>query len=305
MDGELAETASRQYGLITHAQALDVGLSGKAVKHRVETGRWRPHHVGVYAVAGAPRPWEQRVLAACLAAGAGAVASHRCAAQLWSLDGATSGAVEISVARPGLHRLAGVSLHRSTELDRSLPTVQAGIPVTAPTRTLVDLGAVVRPWMVERALDDALARRLVTLAGVRRELETVARKGRRGPGVLRDLLSDRADAAGLAESPLEVRMLRLCRDHHVPEPVCQFEVREALRLIGRVDFAFPDRRLAIEVDGYEFHSTLTAFQRDRARQNDLVAAGWTVLRFTWGDVTRRPERVASSIHRLLVALKAG
>ena len=97
-------------------------------------------------------------------------------------------------------------------------------------------------------------------------------------------------------------MLRICRQHAVPMPACQFEIRSGRRLLGRVDFAFPDRRLAIEVDGYEHHASLDAFQRDRARQNDLVAAGWTVLRFTWDDVHQRPERVAAAILRLLGAL---
>ncbi len=100
-------------------------------------------------------------------------------------------------------------------------------------------------------------------------------------------------------------MLRICRDHLLPVPVCQFEVRLGRRLLGRVDFALPDLRLAIEVDGYERHASLQAFQHDRARQNDLVAAGWTVLRFTWDDLRQRPERVAGAVFRVLGALKVG
>lgn len=296
--------ASGQIGLITHDQALDMGLSEKAIRHRVESGRWLRRHMGVYAVAGAPRSWEQDVLAACLAAAHGAVASHRAAAALWGLDGKRRDVVELSVSRPLCHRLRGVIVHRSTDLERSMPAIRAGIPTTSPMRTLVDLDAVMPPWNVERALDHALSRRLVTVAGVRRELDALARKGRRGAGVLRALLEDRGDSSFGTDSVLEARMLRLCRDHGLPLPVGQYDVRRGSRLLGRVDFAFPDLRLAIEVDGYEHHTSLEAFQHDRARQNDLVAGGWTVLRFTWDDVTRRQEHVAAAVLRLLGALKA-
>ena len=123
--------------------------------------------------------------------------------------------------------------------------------------------------------------------------------------MLRTLLDQRSDAARLSESVLEAHMLRLLRDHSLPGPVAQHEVRVGRRFVGRVDFAYPRRKVAIEVDGYECHSSLAAFRRDRARQNELVAAGWTVLRFTWDDVVHRPERVAGVLHRVLVAIAAG
>jgi len=294
-DRRLASIAAGQRGLLTYGQALGAGLSAEAVKRRLRRGRWESCHEQVYRIAGSPRAWEQEVLAACLAAGPDAVVSHRSAARLWGLDGFGKHEVEITVARPLCHRLRGVVVHRSTDLDRSMPTTRDGLVVTNPMRTLIDVGAVVRPRLVERALDHALGRRLVTLAGLRSELEAVARRGRRGAGVMRALLEERCGDAGVPDSVLEGRMLRICRDHALPIPVCQFEVRLGQRLLGRVDFAYPERRLAIEVDGYERHASLEAFQHDRARQNDLVAAGWTVLRFTWEDVLQRPERVAAAI----------
>ena len=69
----------------------------------------------------------------------------------------------------------------------------------------------------------------------------------------------------------------------------------------QIDVAFPDIRLAIEVDGFAYHSGDERFQRDRSRQNLLIAAGWRVLRFTWADIEDRPEYVISSIHSLLAA----
>lgn len=111
--------------------------------------------------------------------------------------------------------------------------------------------------------------------------------------MIRALLDERGVTTGDPESVLEARMLGLLAAHELPMPICQYEVRVGERLLGRVDFAYPAQRVAIEVDGYESHSSLDAFRRDRVRQNDLVEAGWLVLRFTWDEVTERPERVAA------------
>ena len=79
----------------------------------------------------------------------------------------------------------------------------------------------------------------------------------------------------------------------------QHEVRHGGRFVARADFAYPDRGLVVEVDGFESHASPRALQSDLHRQNELVALGWTVLRFTWADVVRRPERVASAVRRVL------
>lgn len=303
MQRGISGVARGQEGLLTLAQVRTNGMSRWVARYRVGSGRWERAQRGIYRVAGAPWSWRQDLLAACLAAGRGAAASHRSAACLWELEGVDWGVVEISVVRSRYHRLDGVIVHRSTDLSPAVATVRHGVPVTTPARTLVDLGAVLPERMVELALDSALGRRLVTVAGVRLALDAVARRGRRGVGVLRSLLEDRSDSARMGATTLEARMRRLCRDHGIPELTFQHEVRTGRRFIGRVDFARPDLRLAIEVDGYEWHSSLEAFGHDRARQNELVAAGWTVLRFTWNDVTKGPERVANAIRRILVALR--
>ena len=96
-------------------------------------------------------------------------------------------------------------------------------------------------------------------------------------------------------------MMRLCHSHGLPMPRFQYVIRRGKVFVAKVDFAYPEIKLAIEVDGYETHSSLDAFQHDRSRQNDLVELGWTVLRFTWDDVVHRPEAVASRIRRVLGA----
>jgi len=300
MEPTINAITSGQHALITLDQARAEAMTARAARHQIDMGRWVRSHVGVYRVAGAPASWRQDLMAACLAAGDGAMASHRSAARLWGLIGEEL--LEVSMPRPGCHRLAGVVVHRSTDLHTTRALHCDGIPVTPPARTLVDLGAVVHQRVVEWALGVALGRQLVTADDLRSTLDAVGRKGRRGAGVLRRLLESTSDGELGSESVLEARMWRVCRDHGLPAPVGQHEVRAGRRFVGRVDFAYPDVRLAIEVDGYESHSSLGAFRQDRARQNELVAAGWTVLRFTWHDVTRQPERVATSITRVLGAL---
>jgi len=287
--------------LFTLEQALEAGYSLRQIQHRRETRCWEQMHDGVYRVAGVPPSWEQQVLAACLAVGTGAVASHRAAARLWGIDEWRRPLVELSVPSGRQPRIDGVIVHRSRDLGPGVCTIRDGIPVTTPVRTLLDLGAVQGAWAVERSLGVALGRQLVTLAGLRTTLDAVARRGRRGVGVLRMLLDKRSEGDDLSESVLEARMLRLCREQGLRAPVCQHEVRHGTRFVGRIDFAYPADRVAIEVDGYESHSSLDAFRRDRARQNQLVALGWTVLRFTWDDVVHHPGRVAKAVTGVLRA----
>ena len=148
----LARLAASQHGLVSRPQAVELGLTDAAIKWRCSTGTLRALHPGVYVVGGAPDTWHQRMLGACLAAGGLAVASHRSAARLWGLLG-DHDLVELSVLRPKGPRPTGALWHRSRHLVPGHTTVRQGVPVSNPMRTLVDLGAVVKPWIVEDALD--------------------------------------------------------------------------------------------------------------------------------------------------------
>jgi very-short-patch-repair endonuclease len=161
-------------------------------------------------------------------------------------------------------------------------------------RTIIDLGAVCPAHLVEDALDRALIDRLCTMAAVEWELARIARPGRRGAGVLHQVLDRRALGSGRPEGLLEARFAQLVKRYGLPEPVFQFEFGGF-----RIDFAFPHVLLAIEVDGYLAHASRAAFQADRERQNQLVAAGWAILRFTWEDVVCRPAKVAAAIQEAI------
>lgn len=292
---------SGQHGLVTRGQLTGAGLSPGRLQRWLDAGRLVAARPSVYRLAGAPVTWEQRLLAAVLSAGGGAMASHRSAGRLWGLlDG---DAVEITVGADRRPRLPGAVVHRSGDVAGAHAVCRDGIPATTPLRLLADLGAVLSHAAVEDVLDAALARRLVTVAGAEHALDEVGRRGRAGAGVLRDILDRRALARDRPDSLLEPRMARLLRSAGLPPAAFQHELRHSGRFVARVDFAYPAVRLAIEVDGWAPHSSPAAFQSDLTRQNALVALGWTVLRFTWGDVVHRPDAVAAQVAGVLRTLR--
>ena len=278
------QRARVQHGLVSRGQLTDAGVAERTLGHWLETGRLERVHAGVYRLAGAPITWEQQAMAAVL--GSTAVLSHRAAARLWGLADHDEFEITTAGARP---RRGGVVVHRSGDLAERHATRRRGIPVTTPMRTLVDLGAVDKEGVAD-ALERAVIARVCSIVALERVLDDVARKARRGAGVLRKVLDERALGRARPDGLLESRMARLLREAGLPEPVFQHHVGR-----HRIDFAYPEVKLAIEVDGFEVHGTPQAFQRDLARQNRLVAAGWRVLRFTWLDVVRRPEWVAAQV----------
>jgi very-short-patch-repair endonuclease len=104
----------------------------------------------------------------------------------------------------------------------------------------------------------------------------------------------------ITDSQLEDRFLRIIQRSDLPRPIAQFVVEdEAGAFVGRVDFAYPNAALLIELDGAAFHSDRQRFQRDRTRQNRLVALGYTVLRFTYWDVLAGSDVVVDTLGSFL------
>lgn len=288
--------ARNQYGLLSRAQCLACGLSASSVDRRVVSGQFEVILPGVYSLLGVPSSWHQKVMAACLWAGAGAVSSHRTAGALWGLDGIPPGFVEITT--PRRLRSKEVFVHQSLLMPGDATTL-GNIPVTDVTRSLIDLGSVVAREAVEAALDDALRRRLTSLRVLRQRLDDLGGKGRRGAGILRSLLEERDPSRAPAESVLESRLVRMLRQARLPQPVSQYEIRIKGRLLARVDLAYPEVHLAIEADGYRYHSGRVAWQRDLHRRNSLTSIGWRVIHVTWKDVVSDGERVLAEIRQAL------
>ncbi|TML39515.1 MAG: DUF559 domain-containing protein [Actinobacteria bacterium] len=277
----LAALARRQHGVFSRDQAVGAGLSSSQIWRRVQDGQLERAQPGVYRIAALRRTWHQDVMARVLWAGGGAVASHRTAAALWRFDGFDRGPAEVSVP---LVRQGGRGVHRFARLSSADATIVEGIPVTTPARTVIDLAGMVSEARVEAALESALRAGLTSVGQVHRRLDGPGGRGRRGRGALRELLAQRQPGAP-TDSLLETLFVQALRNAGLPEPARQHQVFAGDRLIARLDLAYPERRLFIELDGWAAHGGQEAFVADRRRQNHLVAMGWQPLRFTWDDVT--------------------
>jgi very-short-patch-repair endonuclease len=296
-----AGTATAQLGLITHDQALHLGLSERMVRSRLSTGRWIRLQPGVYAVAGTPETSDRAVLAACLSAGRIVAASHRTAASRWGLTKLEPREPEISVDRERGVRLAGVMLHRSRDLTSDHITAVGCLPVTTPARTLVDLGQVAPWYHVKDFLEHLISRRVLSVNQAHAALELHSRRGRNGCGALRRVLDERALLDRPTDSILESAFADLAVAYALPRASFQHWVVTAEGKDRYIDFAYPELLIAIEVDGFEHHATVAGFTEDRVRGNELVLLGWTVLHFTWPQVVHQPALVASVIAQALRA----
>ena len=272
-------------------------MSASAIDRRLEKGDWERMCQGVYRLVAFPRTLEQQLMGGCLWGGDGACASHRAAATLLRLDGAGPDVAEITVEGKRRSPFSGLIVHRRSDwldCDRSHVGV---IPTTDVTRTLIDLGSVVSVEGLELALDAALRRRMTSVRRVSWRIEQSGAVGRKGAARLAKLLEVRAESRSL-ESALEVKFARVLRRSDLPPPVPQHEVLVDGRPIARIDFAYPDARLAIEIDGYEFHQGRARWQHDLTRRSRLATLGWRVLHFTASDL-REPAAVVAAISAAL------
>lgn len=292
-DVRIGRRAMTQHGVFARAHAMECGLTDAMIRTRVAAGRWERLHPGVYRLTGSQPTWRQRLLAVCFAWGPGACASHRSAAILRRLAGFAGNAIELIVPRDRRRCGPPGIVHR----PRSLPAVDVeivdAIPVTTVARTLLDVAGLVPRDVLEEALDDALQRGLVSLPRLRWRLEDVGGRGTPGTAQLRELV-EAGSAHGVPKSVFETRLLRVLRDNGLPEPERQYEIRNVGRVVARVDFAYPDARLAIEADSYRWHAGRRAFERDLARRNAITALHWRLFHATWRDLAD-PRRIIGEV----------
>jgi len=271
--------ATRQHAAFTTAQARAAGMSADAITHRIDSGMWRRLRPGVLAPAGAPPTWEQAVMAAVLAAGPGAVASHVTAARLWELPGIDADRLELTTDRPRWLRLEGVTAHRVKTFLAIEHSVRRRVPTTGVARTLVDMSGRLTVAQLGSAADVAQRKGSLRLEDLRLCVAGLLPARGRNLGRMHAVLRKRLPGYDPGDSDLEMRVLRAIVEAGLPEPELQHRVVLAGRR-RRIDLAYPELKLAIEVDGWDTHRTRSAFDADRARENELVVAGWRVLRFT-------------------------
>jgi very-short-patch-repair endonuclease len=290
---ELAELAARQGGVITRTQLLRLGFTDGRIRRCVQAGRWQRVINGVYRLF--PSGEHLDVLRAAIAALPDAVVSHRSAATLHGLT-ATGSMPTVSVHSQTTHVFPGVTIVRCHDLLESHIQANQGLPITNVARTLMDLAARTPQALHSRLVDDAIARRLVTPTELNVVLNEVARQGKPGVTSMRETLS-RMVATPIAPSVMEARFQRLLVENGIRDIEIEYPIPWAPT--QRFDVAFPDRKLAIELDSRRWHTQVEAFDRDRARDREAVIHGWRILRFTWSDVVGDPSSVLLTIHTAL------
>jgi hypothetical protein len=293
----LARTAASQHGLLTLAQQRAAGITPQTVRHRRSVGRYERFARGVDAIAGTPASWHQRVMAAWLAAGEDAGVSHRTGTQLWSI-GTFPGIIEVAVRYERAPVIPGVRVHRSLDLERGDLVMLDGIRVTSVPRTIVDVGSVVPPTLVELLAERAIGRGLTTPAQLRAMLDRVAKRGRRGVGALRKVLDERALGDDLTDSEIEEIFARVCRDLGMPTPTPQVPVVAGGKAY-RLDFAYVPQKVAIEVHGFTDHGRRKVWEYDHERRNLLLADGWRIPEFTRRQLLRDRPHIRRTLGALL------
>ena len=294
----IAQLAGVQRGVVARHQLLDHGVGPGAIAHALSTRRLHivlPRIYGALPVSALPPLAREQ--AAILAHEPDAYLSHASAAMLWGLDKRPSREVDITVVGRHAGRAGhGVRIHFATALDRRDTRMRAGLPVTAPARTILDLAPSLATRQLEQIFDEALHARLMRRTEVRAMLERHPRR----PGSVRvAALAHEDRTTAWTRGDTERRLLELLRKARLPVP----EVNTSYGPF-ELDFFWPAQRLAVETDGYEFHSSRRDLERDHQRDLELQAAGVMIVRFSWRQVRDEPELVIAQLAGLLAMRRA-
>jgi very-short-patch-repair endonuclease len=272
---------------VSRAQLLAAGFSRRAIAHRIHLGRLSEQYRGVYLVG---RPSIEPLgleTAAVLYFDGDAVLSHGTAAALWGITRQVPHDVHVTLVGRDCRPRPGLTVHRVATLDRSDLRQRKGLPVTSPARTVLDLAGELEIDDLESAVAEARVHRLLRPG----ELEAAMRRapGRKGMARIRAMLEAEHDPA-LTRSRAERLTLKLIREARLPEPIVNG------RFLGiRPDLRWPREKLVVEFDGRQFHGHALAFERDRRRDQLLVAAGYRVMRLTWTQLVTEPLVVVARI----------
>lgn len=297
IDARVIAHATSHGGVLTRAEALALGMSPRTLTRRVAEGAFLRLGTGLLGLPGVMES-EQSILRAATAALDG-VASHQSAARLLGIDGLRGEAPTVSVPIRRSNRFEAVRVHQLTDLQQAHVTEVNAIPTTTPVRTVVDLAAVLSPRLLASTADQAVRQGLTDYEEIADLHRALARRGKPGVKNLRAFLTARLGGNFTSDSVLESRLFALIVGGGLPTPATQFRPEWLRRVNGRVDLAYVDDRLIIEGDSRRWHGSPEAFQLDRQRDNLAQIAGWTILRFTWDDITKRPDYVLDTISRAL------
>jgi hypothetical protein len=281
VDGVIATLAAGQHGVVSRTQLLAAGVTARQIHWRLKRQRLHQIYRGVYAVGHEVLSGAAIWMAAVLAAGEGSVLSHWSAATLCRMRRGRGPRSHVTTPRRRRNQ-PRITFHQA-RLPEDEVTIEQGIPVTTPARTLLDLAPLLPSPTLARMIPAAPSggATLVQL------LERYARR----PGLLK--LRDALSMPGhMTRSDLEATTLDAIGSAGLPLPEVNVSVEGY-----EVDFLWREHRVIAELDTYETHGSPLAFERDRQRDRRLAIAGWTVARVT-------DEGGVEDLSRLLAASAA-
>ncbi|MFM9377511.1 type IV toxin-antitoxin system AbiEi family antitoxin domain-containing protein [Gordonia sp. VNK21] len=285
--GEIARLLAAQDGIVTARQAAGHGLSRDRIRGRVGRGEWIPVARGVYRSAG--HEFTEAALVRAVAAAHCGIPDRLTACWWHGLIETLPAPLTIAVTGPvRTDRWPGCEVRA---LRRRIPSQDRcrvrGLEVTAPAWSL--LGSLVLLDDASRVLDRALQQGAVTLAQLRATLERNA--GAAGLAGARRLV---AALDGDTESDAERTFAGLLRGDRITGWVQQLPFGR-----WRIDFAWPELKVAVEIDGWAFHRDHRRFRSDIRKRNQLIAAGWLPLTFSWHDLQENPVGCLELLVRVL------
>jgi predicted transcriptional regulator of viral defense system len=289
--------ARLQYGLISHAQCLALGMAASTINRRLSTGSWTQIRRGVYVVGGVPPSWEQSLMAVSLSFD-DCWLSHGTGARLLGLTHAPEiGGIEALRPYGRYRRLDGVIAHRSRIITPADVTRHKRIAVTSVGRTIVDCSGRLTVATTAKMLDDAMRHNKRVLEETRAAFARLAGGGRRRFGNIREVLGKRIPGYDPGESDLELRAINVLTSAGLPMPVQQLRI-VLNRQRRRIDLAYPELRIAIELLGWAYHGLRGRWDDDHARANELVAIDWRLLQFTSETTDADMVRLVTAVRGL-------
>lgn len=272
--------AERHDGLLSADAARAGGLSASQMKWRSRSGRYRAVRRGVVAIAGSPPTWMQAVRAVALSVGERAAISHGTSARVQGAPAPELEGIHVTGDLDHPLDLPGVVSHRSGTLEPGDVIVVRGIRCTSPLRTTIDLSGVLTLKALGELVDHFVRARRLDLEELRDRVSRTRPAPGRSVKALRSVLAARLPGYDPGESPLEARIARVIQRAGLPRPTQQHRVViDGARY--RIDFAWPERKLYLEGNGFGFHRLSSDLHRDAVRQNELVLSGWIPIEITW------------------------
>ncbi len=299
---EIMRLAELRHDLITGAQLHMLGFDARRVRRWIAAKRLFPLFPGVYSTSAGPHSFERRAAGACLAV-PGGVLSHSTAAFLHGIRRVPRELLDLTIPPHRVGRLAEVHFHRSTDLsDYDVLEWIDGSRMTTPARCLFELASVLDGRALRSAIEDAKAKQLVTDAELAEVKARLCRRGRPGTKLFREVVGD-TDGVAPVDSHDELVLKRALEEVGLAPVARHPYVLPNGRQI-RMDVALLHSRVDVEVDNSAHHTTALRVRSDKARDVQLVLAGWQPLRFDEDDIGRRLRSVVgyvSAVHRMRLA----